>query len=82
MVTKVQKWGNSQGFRLSKELLEQAHIHIGDEVNVVVQKNMIILKPAHRVRGKYDLKNLVARMPKHYKPKEEDWGLPTGKEVW
>lgn len=37
MVTTVQKWGNSQGLRLPKELLREAHISFGDEVNVVMR---------------------------------------------
>ena len=35
MITKVQKWGNSQGMRLSKSILANAAIEIGDEVEVV-----------------------------------------------
>ena len=33
MITKVQKWGNSQGLRLSKELLSDARIDVGDAVD-------------------------------------------------
>lgn len=33
MVTRVQKWGNSQGLRVSKEILEKAHIAVGDSVD-------------------------------------------------
>ena len=31
MSTKVQKWGNSQGLRVTKALLDEAGIHVGDE---------------------------------------------------
>ena len=31
---------------------------------------------------KLDLKELVARIPKDYKPEELDWGPPVGREVW
>ena len=34
MVTKIQKWGNSQGLRLAKQVLEDAHISVGDDVDV------------------------------------------------
>jgi len=82
MVTKIQKWGNSQGLRVSKEVLEQVHAAVGDAVEVSVQKGTILIQPIKRLRGKYSLRHLVAQMPKNYKPIEEDWGKPVGKEVW
>ena len=82
MVAKVQKWGNSQGLRFTKALLDEARINIGDEVNVSVRKGRIIVEPVTRVRGRYDLKALVSKMPKKYQPEEQDWGPPVGKEAW
>ena len=35
MVTKIQKWGNSQGLRLARQVLEDASISVGDDVDVV-----------------------------------------------
>ncbi len=40
------------------------------------------IAPVRRVRGKYSLRQLVARMPKDYKVKEMDWGRPVGREAW
>ena len=82
MVTRVQKWGNSQGLRVSKEILEKVHIAIGDAVDVSVQKGAIFIKPVKQLRGRCSLKDLIAHMPKNYKRGEEDWGKPMGKEVW
>ena len=82
MTTKVQRWGNSQGLRLSRQILEYARISIGDEVDVLVQDGTIMIAPVRRVRGKYSLRQLVARMPKGYKAEEVDWGRPVGKEAW
>ena len=82
MITKVQKWGNSQGVRLSKELLADVHIEVGDPVHVSVQEGSLIVTPAHRVRGGRSLEDLVARVPKDYRPGELDWGSSTGREVW
>jgi len=82
MITKVQKWGNSQGLRLSKELLADVHIEVGDPVEVSVQEGSLIVTPARRVRGGHSLEELVARVPKSYRPGELDWGPPTGREVW
>jgi antitoxin MazE len=82
MITKVQKWGNSQGLRFSREILEKASITIGEEVDVSARRGEIVVKPAVLVRGKYRLKDLIAKMPQSYSPHEEDWGRPVGKEVW
>lgn len=82
MLTKVQKWGNSQGLRVTKALLDEARINVGDAVNVSVRKGRIVVEPVTRVRGRYDLKTLIARMPKGYQAEELDWGSPVGKEVW
>jgi antitoxin MazE len=82
MVTKIQKWGNSQGLRLSKELLSDADIDVGDAVEVVVHKGTLIVTPVRRVRGGHDLRKLVGGISKEYKPEELDWGPPVGREVW
>jgi len=37
MLTKIQKWGNSQGIRFPKTLLDELQIHVGDEVNISVE---------------------------------------------
>ena len=44
MITKVKKWGNSQALRLTKRVLEDAHIAVGDPVDVAVKDGMITLK--------------------------------------
>lgn len=82
MVTKVQKWGNSQGIRLAKAILEDAQINVGDEVSVSVQPGRIVIEPVARVRGRYDLKELVSKIPKDYQAQEVNWGSPVGKEAW
>jgi antitoxin MazE len=82
MLTKLKKWGNSQGMRFPKFLLKEAHIDVGDDVNISIKEGKIIIESVKKVRKKYSLKELVSRMPKDYKPEEVDWGLPTGKEEW
>jgi antitoxin MazE len=82
MVTKIQKWGNSQGLRLPKQVLEDARIAVGDDVDVTARDGMIVIAPARRVRGKQSLKELVSQIPENYEPGEVNWGEPVGKEVW
>ena len=82
MLTKIQKWGNSQGLRFPKTILEEVDIHVGDEVNISVQAGKIIVEPVNRVHGRFDIRELVAQMPDDYEAEEVDWGTPTGKEEW
>ena len=82
MMTKIQKWGNSQGLRFSKTILAEADIHVGDEVRVSVQEGKIIVEPAHQVHDRYDIRELVTQMPDDYLTEEVDWGPPQGREAW
>ena len=82
MLAKIQKWGNSQGLRLAKHLLADVHIGVGDEVDIAVKDGIIIVSPAKMKRGRHNLKDLVARIPKNYRTSEVDWGEPVGKETW
>ncbi len=75
MVTKVQKWGNSQGLRLPKQLLEDAHISVGDDVDVTTQDGVIVIAPVKRVRGKRSLQDLVSRIPKDYRGSRKSIGV-------
>lgn len=81
MLTKIQKWGNSQGLRFTKALLEEAQINVGDEVQVSVHKGRIVVELVTKVRGRYDLEALVSKMPEGYQAEELDWGPPVGREV-
>ncbi len=82
MVTKIQRWGNSQGLRLAKHVLEEAHILLGDDVDVSARDGIIVIAPVRRVRGKHSLRKLVARIPSDYGVEEIDWGHPVGRESW
>jgi antitoxin MazE len=80
MVTKVQKWGNSQGLRLAKRVLEGARLAVGDDVTVVVRREQIVIRKASK--PKFVLAEMVSRMPAGYKAGEVSFGRPMGKEVW
>ena len=82
MLAKIQKWGNSQGIRLAKNLLADVQLGVGDEVDISVKDGIMIVTPAKRIRGRYNLKDLVACIPENYQAGEVDWGEPVGKEVW
>jgi len=81
MITKIRKWGSGQGLRLTRQILEDARIAIGDGVDVSTRDGMIVIVPVKRVRGGHNLKDLVSHIPKPYRPCEEDWGRPAGQEA-
>ena len=82
MHTRLQKWGNSQGLRIPKTILEKSHVNVGDELEISAAEGEILLKKTHKVHGRYDIKALVDQMPEDYSGKEENWGAPVGKEIW
>lgn len=82
MVTKVQPWGNSQGLRLSRQLLQEVGISVGDALEVKVEEGRIVLSPARRGRGTVSLQELVREIPPGYRAGEVEWGTPKGDEVW
>lgn len=44
MVSKIQQRGNSQGVRLARNILNLAHIAVGDEVEIIVEDRQILVK--------------------------------------
>lgn len=78
---KIQKWGNSQGIRLSKELLKKSGLRIGDNLECNIEKGEIVLKPTKGMRhSKYDLSQLLSSIPKNFHNPEYDFGESVGEE--
>ena len=69
--TRIIKIGNSQGIRIPKLLLEQTLL--GDEVELEVQDEQIILRPAHPARhGWEEAFQLMASRGDDHLPAGED----------
>lgn len=71
MTAKIAKWGNSQGFRVPKDIMENLNLNIGDNVEIKVEDNKIIIEAIKKNRPKYNLDELVSQRPKNYQGKEE-----------
>ncbi len=80
IITKIQKWGNSQGLRLSKHVLEESGMVVGDDVDVIASENEIVIRK--KETKTFFLEELVSRMPKDYRATEESFGPPVGREEW
>ena len=80
MQTQVKVWGNSQGIRIQKEILQRANISLNEVLDISVENGAITLKKAFRHKtleeraeafdGKLNLDG------------EYEWGEPLGREVW
>jgi antitoxin MazE len=82
MRTSIIKWGNSQGIRLPKLLLESANFKENDDVEVMAEKNSIVIKKAVSNRKHRTLKERLENFSEEYKFEEWDTGMPVGDEVW
>jgi antitoxin MazE len=80
MLSRVQKWGNSQGLRLSKQVLASADLSVGDDVDIIPQAGRILIKKVSK--KKFDFAEMVSRMPRAHQVREESFGKPVGKEAW
>lgn len=80
MQVQVKAWGNSQGIRISKDIMQEANIAVDDILDLKVNNGMLTLvKPfrhktleerAADFNGKLNLDG------------EYEWGEPVGREVW
>ena len=79
MTTTIQKWGNSLGVRIPKNIAENMNLSDGSAVVITEKNGMIILEKKDTL---LDLKKAM----KNYKPEnyhnEIDWGENLGREIW
>ncbi|MCI5954722.1 MAG: AbrB/MazE/SpoVT family DNA-binding domain-containing protein [Lachnospiraceae bacterium] len=80
MQAQVKAWGNSQGIRISKDILQEANVAIDDILDVKVSDGMIMLSKPFRHKT---LEERAAEFDgKLNMDGEYDWGEPVGREVW
>ena len=83
MMTTIQKWGNSQGVRLPKAILDALSLQENDAVEIVAENNSIIIKKAIRKRrAQKSLEERFQNYTGNYQCTEWNTGKPVGKEVW
>ena len=81
MTATISKWGNSQGLRFPKDIMKDLHLAIGDKVNIFIENNKVIVEPIAKEKIKYDINELVYKIPKDYKV-EEEFTSSVGLEEW
>ncbi|GAB6072273.1 AbrB/MazE/SpoVT family DNA-binding domain-containing protein [Venenivibrio stagnispumantis] len=79
MIT-INKWGNSQGIRIPKNYLKKLGLDIGDEVEIRIEDEKLIIVPVKKKRkSKLDINKLFKE--KYEENEEYNWGQ-VGKEIW
>lgn len=76
---KISKWGNGQGIRLPLAVMQLLSLKLGDDLNMEVSENKIILTP------KKKRLSLAERFAGYTGElvKEDVWSdTPVGREVW
>lgn len=86
--TNIRRWGNSQGIRLSKEILAQMDLQENDTVGINIYDGKMTVEKVNK--PKY--LNLAERLEAFYKrpideiyvesTQEVDVGDPKGNEIW
>jgi antitoxin MazE len=80
MTAIISKWGNSQGLRLPKSVVKDLDLSVGDELKIITEDNRVILEPIKH-KKKYNIHDLVKKVPKGYRVKEE-FDTKMGLEEW
>lgn len=78
----LQKWGNSAGVRLPKDVIRATGLEIDDELVITTKGKSVILTPQKKSAVKLNLKELLKGVTPENVHKEVDWGQPVGKEIW
>jgi len=81
MTATILSWGNSQGLRFPKNIMKELHLSIGDKMKVLVENQKIVLEPIKQSRERYDINELINKLPKNYKSYEE-FDNKVGLEEW
>lgn len=80
MIAQVKAWGNGQGVRFSKELLDTIGVRVDEFLDVQVKDGSIILTKTFKHKT---LEERTAELQGKIGPyKEFSWGQEEGREQW
>jgi antitoxin MazE len=86
METTIQKWGNSKGIRIPKQILKELGLNDGSKVDVIRQGDHIEIKKIEEKKHISLAERYKAFEESHGKvaeaPNEIDYGEKKGTEVW
>ncbi len=76
----IQKWGNSQGIRIPKILLDAINWNDNESVTLSIDDDKIIIEKA--AESKQSIIELFDNFEGEYTSDNIDWGQPEGNEIW
>ena len=79
MTTKLQKWGNSLGVRIPKDIIKKAKLKDGKVVSITNVGDSIIITS---FKKKETLNDLTSKITPENRHEETYWGPAVGNEVW
>ena len=79
MTTNIQKWGNSQGVRIPKMILDSVNWSENENVVIIVDNGKLVIEKAKEHKRK-NIKELFESYKGDYEPIEIDFGEPKGLE--
>ena len=81
MTSTIKRWGNSAAVRIPRQVLDQANLEEGVDVEIVIEKEGEIKLRA--IRKRESIEEIFAGYDGGFFQTEEiDWGKPQGNEVW
>lgn len=75
MLTTIQKWGNSQGVRIPKHILDDIKWQENEQLNITTENEKIVIEKVKTI-AKKNIKELFADFDGQYSSVEIDWGNP------
>ncbi len=74
----IRSWGNSQGIRLPKSILDKLGLTISDTLDIATENDTIVLKKSFAHKS---FEERLSEYDGHISISDFDWGEPVGKEM-
>ncbi len=74
----IRSWGNSQGIRIPKEILDKMGLNISDVLDIDISKDSIVLRKSFKHKT---FEERLAEYNGEISVCDFDWGEPVGKEM-
>lgn len=74
----IRSWGNSQGIRIPKDILEKLQLKVSDVLNIEIENDSIVLRKqfVHKT-----FEERLAEFNGEITVCDFDWGEPVGREI-
>ena len=73
MTTMIQKWGNSQGVRIPKVILDSVNWSENEKIVIIVDNGKLVIEKAKEEHKRKNIKELFKDYKEDYTPVEIDW---------